>query len=1051
MIQFNHIYSDKEGLEKALAETGVGFDQKTVLVQMFSSLQERDAVAAIASEVLSLLPDATLIGASSAGEIVGGVMTEAQTVLGISVFEKSGIRSVSEVDTASYALGKRMGEALCREDARCIICFADGIRHSGDFLEALRAANCDNIPIAGGMAGDLFRFESTFTIHQDKVFEGGAVGVALSGEALEVFQDFNLGWRPVGKEMTITRASKNRVYTIDGKATKELYGEVLGEAIVRELPASAIGFPLIKRSGGIPVARSMIGAFEDGSVLFAGNLKEGERVQFGIGSADLVNSYIPGDAIPREEQALQAAFVYSCSARKQFLDKQLEVALDKIDAFAPSSGFFTYGEFYTSASGAELLNITSTILFLREIGTESKRFNTPLGGRKRQRAVNASEEGVFHLIDYNTKALEEQSRSLAKAERQLKEHIDGINDVLIVSKTDPNGIITYVNPNFERISGYTRGELIGQSHNIVRSPKTPDSLFVEMWQTITSGQIWHGSFANRRKDGSDYYVKSSIIPLHDEKNRIVEFFAIREDITDLIETQLAYKREHTFTQKLLNNDENIILIIRNGMTEKVNQAFFRLFPFKDLDDLRRSKRCINSLFIPKEGFLSAGGVAHPWYQKLLDEPNRIHKVLMEDKEGVVHTFSARARQVTFENDQYIFCSFNDVTELEEARVQAETAEEAQATFLANMSHEIRTPMNGILGFTGMLKKSGLNAQQLEYLEIIERSSATLLDIINDVLDFSKIQSHHMVIESIPVDLYSELSIAFSLMQPVARKKRLNYSSHFDPAMHEIILGDPTRLKQIIINLLSNAIKFTPSSGEVKLRTEVLETHPGDGQWVRFVIEDNGIGIQKEKQDRIFSAFTQANESTTREFGGTGLGLSISASLVEAMGGELKLYSKEGKGTVFYFDLLLTPYDTAATAMARTEEAPPEEETAEAAINSDMRVLVAEDLEMNRLLVQLLLSNYGIDAVFVENGREVLEKLEAATFDLILMDVNMPVLNGLDATRRIREELGSSVPIIALTANAMEGDREKFMQSGMNGYLTKPLEEKSLEAVLRQYS
>ncbi|MHC3995482.1 FIST N-terminal domain-containing protein [Thiomicrolovo sp. ZZH C-3] len=1050
MIQFNHIYSDKETFEKALAETGIGFENKTVLVQMFSSLQERDAVAQIAAAVLSLLPGATLIGASTVGEIVGGVMTEKQTVLGISVFEKSTVRAVSGIDDDSLRLGNMLGEALCKDDVRCLICFADGIRHSSDFLEAFRAANCKNIPMAGGMAGDLLRFKHTYTIHQDRVFEGGAVGVALVGEALEVFQDLNMGWHPVGKEMTITRAEKNRVYTIDGKPTIELYREVLGASVVRELPASAMGFPLIKQSGGIPIARSMLGAFEDGSVLYAGTLKEGDRVQFGIGSADLVNSYTPGETIPSEVQALQAAFIYSCSGRKQFLGKQLEVALDRIDAFAPAVGFFTYGEFYTSASGAELLNITSTILFLREAGTQSRRFEGPQGGRKQQRAANAGEKAVFHLIDYNTQALEKQSRSLAAAKRSLHEHIDGINEVLIVSKTDKHGIITYVNPNFERISGYSREELIGQSHNIVRSPNTPDALFEEMWNTITSGQIWHGSFANRRKDGTDYYVKSSIIPLHDEQDKIVEFFAIREDITDLIETQLAYKREHTFTQKLLNNDESIILIIRNGVTEKVNQTFFRLFPFDDFDDLMKSKRCINSLFIPKEGFLSAGG-RQAWYQKLLDEPNRIHKALMEDREGTVRTFSVRARQVKFENDEYIFCSFNDVTELEEARIQAEKAEEAQATFLANMSHEIRTPMNGILGFTGMLKKSGLNAQQMEYLDIIERSSATLLEIINDVLDFSKIKSHHMVLEHIPVDLYEELNTAFALMQPAALQKQLHYASRFDPEMHKVVLGDPTRLKQIIINLLSNAIKFTPESGEVKLRTEVLETHPKDGQLVRFVVEDNGIGIQKEKQERIFSPFTQANESTTREFGGTGLGLSICASLVAAMGSELKLYSKEGKGTVFYFDLVLASYDAVSNALAQAEESETSDTGTAQAINTGMKVLVAEDLEMNRLLVQLLLSNYGIDAVFVENGKEVLDKMEEDAFDLILMDVNMPVMNGLDATRRIRKKLGSTIPIIALTANAMEGDREKFLESGMNGYLTKPLEEKKLEAVLRQYS
>jgi len=1057
MIQFNHLFRSKEAFENELSLAHFDRQSSNILIQMFSSVLDPVVLEKTAKAVLDVLPNAILIGASSAGEIINGSMADSETVLSISVFEKSTIKAASLIEKNSRILGEKLGKALAGDEVRCIICFADGLRHSSGFIEALREQCRAGVPIGGGMAGDLFRFEHTYTIYQGLVFEGGAVGVALSGDALEVFQDYNLGWRPVGSEMTITRAEGNRVYEIDGQPAVDMYKTVLGEEVAKNLPHSAIGFPLVRQSGSIFVARAMIGASDDGSILFAGDLHEGERVHFGVGSADMVNRYDPSDSIRNRKQPLQAAFVYSCSARKQFLGPMLETSLQAIDGFAPTSGFFTYGEFYVSDEGLQLLNITSTILFLHENGTAGRRFIAPVAGRKKQRPSNVVEEGMLHLIDYNTKALERKSASLAAAERRLEEHIEGINKVLIVSKTDPDGNITYVNSNFERISGYSRSELLGQSHNIVRNPLTPDTLFSDLWKTIKAGEIWHGSFANLRKDGTTYYVKSSIIPVFDKDHNIAEYFAIREDITDLVETQNAYKRESTFSHMLFDSDENIKIVIRNGKIERINQSFFRLFPFRDLEEFMRRQHCINAMFIPKEGFLTAGGASKPWYYQVLNEPDRTHKVLMEDRKGVVRSFSVKANQFDFEDDDYVICSFNDVTELEEARVVAEKAEEAQANFLANMSHEIRTPMNGILGFTGLLRKTELNEQQKGYLDIIEGSSSTLLDIINDVLDFSKIKSNQMLLESIPTDLFAELNIAYMLMQPLADKKELNYHLKLDPRMYAFVFVDPTRLKQIVINLLSNAIKFTHAPGEVVFRTEVVfESEKERSQTVRFIVEDSGIGIPKEKQLRVFSPFAQANESTTREFGGTGLGLSICSSLVSAMGGELKLYSKEGKGTVFYFDLTLKPADGAEKQAVREVEKQKRSARAEIApslkeINPGLRVLVAEDLEMNRLLVQLLLSQHGIDAVFAENGKEAYEKVKAEPFDLVFMDVNMPVMNGVEATRRIREELGSRVPIIALTANALEGDEEKFLNSGMDGYLTKPLDDRQFDAVLRKYS
>ena len=367
-------------------------------------------------------------------------------------------------------------------------------------------------------------------------------------------------------------------------------------------------------------------------------------------------------------------------------------------------------------------------------------------------------------------------------------------------------------------------------------------------------------------------------------------------------------------------------------------------------------------------------------------------------------------------------------------------------FLANMSHEIRTPLNGIIGFTNIIKNTKLTKEQRKYINLISTSSEILSTVINDILDFSKIAEGKLELDEQPTNCKIELSKLLSIFEPRIQEKNLKFIINIDSKLPNCIVYDQTRLKQIIMNLIGNAIKFT-HKGSIEFSATVL-SKTNDNVTVKYSIKDTGIGIAKDKQKLIFQAFSQEDKSTSTKFGGTGLGISIADGLVELAGGKLKLNSTPNIGTEFYFIL---KSKTCKKNLIKKSN-----------INTNIskfykaHILVAEDNLINQELMKTILTNKNIKITIANNGQEVVDiyKKDNTTFNMIFMDINMPIISGLEALNQIRnfEKINDikNVPIVALTANSIKGNKEKYIQLGMDDYLSKPLNMKDLNNVLYNF-
>ncbi len=385
-----------------------------------------------------------------------------------------------------------------------------------------------------------------------------------------------------------------------------------------------------------------------------------------------------------------------------------------------------------------------------------------------------------------------------------------------------------------------------------------------------------------------------------------------------------------------------------------------------------------------------------------------------------------------------------IKDLQEARKTALQSVETKDQFLANMSHEIRTPLNAIKGFGRILLQTPLNTDQQKYASIISTASENLLTIVNDILDFSKIETGNLVLKKKTFQLGQVVNEVELMFTPLAQEKELNLSFSTDPDLPPFVKGDPERLRQILVNLLSNAIKFT-NSGTVSLEVKLTDVKENKIK-TRFLVVDTGVGIPYEKTDVIFERFEQLDHSFSRQQGGTGLGLAITKRLVEAMGGKIGVKSKVNKGSIFTIDL---EFEKISSAVAEQEMQLPVQDMDTVSLSS-LKILVAEDNKMNQLLVRSILDKYDIISEMVENGDEALTAIRNNKYDLVLMDVQMPKTDGITATRIFRKEAGTALPIIAMTAHVLPGEREKCIEAGMNDYLSKPLDEEEVISMLKRY-
>jgi hypothetical protein len=568
-----------------------------------------------------------------------------------------------------------------------------------------------------------------------------------------------------------------------------------------------------------------------------------------------------------------------------------------------------------------------------------------------------------------------------------------------------------------------------------------------MWQLITQGQVWHGEIRNRNKQGGHYWVAATIVPLKGVDGLPEQYIAIRTEITARKNFEAQLTEQLGFVEVLLEATPTAIYLKDlQGRYLRFNKAFEQLF------GIERSEWMGKNVFDLVPG--DAAVMMHRKDQELFDNHliQTYESTLTNRKTGAVRQglfwkapLSNAEGQVTA-----LVGTILDITErnrfeqdLRVAKQNAEAANKAKSDFLANMSHEIRTPMNGVIGMTDLALDTVLNATQREYLSTVKSSAQSLMVILNDILDFSKIEAGKLSIEAVEFSLPDTIAEILKSINARAEKKGLALVCRLAPGVPRRVLGDPGRVRQVLTNLCDNAIKFT-SAGSVHV---VVEATPwrADGYEVHLSVQDTGIGIPADKQHGVFEAFNQADTSTTRQFGGTGLGLTISARLVELMGGRIWVESEPGQGSTFHFTVRVQGVLAAPSVVTDPAPALPDD-------GRPLRILLVEDHPINQLLATTLLKKWGHHVVLAKNGQEAVDLFPGAVWDLVLMDMQMPVMGGLDATRLIRasEPASQRTPIIAMTANAMESDRQACLDAGMDAHLAKPFSAAALQTVIQQY-
>ena len=637
-------------------------------------------------------------------------------------------------------------------------------------------------------------------------------------------------------------------------------------------------------------------------------------------------------------------------------------------------------------------------------------------------------------------------QGMSDAMRQ-DELIAALDDHAIVSVADNAGKIVYVNDLFCQTSGYTSFELLGSQHSIVKSGEHPASLYRDLWQTISAGRVWHGELKNRRKDGTHYWVATTIVPMLDAHGLPLRYVSIRTNITaeKLLDEELLQQR--AFLANIAEAvGEGILVEDERGECVFANQEAANLLRCTRADLLGRRLHdqiveSIAPIDFATSTFEPIGGPELTWL------PGRY--------EGQFRALDGHRRTVLVSVQpmaegsgiQGTVIAFRDHSEerrqrdaLRGARAAADEANQAKSAFLANMSHEIRTPLNGVLGLARLALDGPTDAPRLrQYLEGIVESAGALTELITDVLDLSKIEAGKLSIQRVDFDLHDLLRSVQRGFREVAFAKSIDLPLTIAPEVPAQVMGDRVRVRQIVSNFLSNAIKFTPQ-GRVHLTAELTVNG-----LVRLAVADTGIGIEGQILAGLFRPFVQADESTTRQFGGSGLGLSICRALAEGMGGRVGAESEPGRGSVFWAEL---PLEAAlARALHAEGSAGP---AAEDIALSGMRVLLVEDNETNMVIASAMLSRWGVEVTAATSGREALELIdrERGCFDLVLMDLHMPGMSGFEVTIALRTQyLPKTLPIVALTAAAFENDREYCQSVGMNDFVTKPVSAERLRAVL----